>query len=117
MLPAKVPVLLRWRAPRDALRGPNPADGDEGVEGGREDEGRRRPSMLLAGDPPRPRRVLGGTLEHRLCLGTERKVAWWDRLIPLSPFPSAWSPETPLTSSYEQKFAGKLNSEVGDIGR
>ena len=35
-----------------------------------------RISMLLAGDPPRPRSVLGGTLQHDLRLGIERKVAW-----------------------------------------
>ena len=44
-------------------------------------------------------------------------MAWWDRLVLLSPFLSTWSPETSSASSYEQKFAGKLNSEVGGIGK
>ena len=74
------------------------ADGDKRAPG---DQGRQRRSMLLAVDPPDPRRAVGGTLQRGLLLGIERNIAWWDWRVPLSPFPSTWSPETPPASSYE----------------
>ena len=68
--------------------------------------GRRYTKAIDAADggPPRPRRTLGGTLQHDLRIGMERNLAWWNRLVPLSPFPLPCSPEIRSASSYERKL-------------